>query len=209
MKITIIVGSHRVESNSAKVGKIIEQVLGSEALEVKNKEKIEIETIDLGKNPIPLWNDKVWAGDPQWSEILEPYKTKLTEADAYVVISPEYNGMASPALKNFFLFWTGEVLAHKPALLVGVTSTESNGAYPIAELRASSYKNTRIVYIPDHLIVRSAGDLPSQISNFSEENQRLLSRIEYSVSTLIAYSHALQTMRENTDFDYKNFGNGM
>jgi NAD(P)H-dependent FMN reductase len=209
MKITIIVGSHRLQSNSAKVGKIMQEVLEKITLNKENTEKLEINTIDLGKNPLPLWNDKVWAGDPQWTTILEPYQKTLVESDGFVIISPEYNGMASPALKNFFLFWTGATLAHKPALLVGVTSTEQNGSYPIAELRASSYKNTRIMYIPDHLIIRSVEDLPITIQDFGEENYRLLSRIEYSAKTLLAYSQALRVMRESTQFDYKNFGNGM
>jgi NAD(P)H-dependent FMN reductase len=204
MNITIIVGSHRTESNSSKVGGIVKEVLN-----LQNKE-LNITIIDLGKNPLPMWDEKVWQKTPQWKEILQPYQEILSKSDGLVIISPEYCGMASPALKNFMLFWTGEVLAHKPAMLIGVSSTEHGGSYPISELRSSSYKNSRILYIPDHVIIRSADELPSTIAEFSTpENKRILGRLEHGLGILMNYSQALKPMRESTDFDFENYANGM
>jgi NAD(P)H-dependent FMN reductase len=204
MHITIVVGSHRPISNSAKIASLVSQTLKDQSPEINT------DTIDLGKTPLPIWDEKVWQGTPEWSDILKPYRDILTKTDGLVIISPEYCGMASPALKNFFLFWTGDVIAHKPAMIVGITSTEHGGSYPISELRSSSYKNSRILYIPDHVIIRSAEDFPGQIIEIKDETQlRQLSRLRHGTKILLAYSETLAPMRANTDFQYKEFGNGM
>jgi azobenzene reductase len=208
MNITIIVGSQRTESNSAKVGRIVAEVLESQSK--SHNVELKIKTIDLGKNPLPIWDQKVWENDPTWQKILQPNKEILEQSDAFVVISPEYCGMASPALKNFFLFQTGAIMAHKPAMIIGVSSTEHGGSYPISELRSTSYKNSRILYIPDHVIIRSADDLPITIKDFVNlGDQRILGRLEHGLQILTKYSVALKPMRDSTDFDFKNFANGM
>jgi azobenzene reductase len=204
MHITIVVGSHRPISNSAKIGSLVSQILKEQNPE------IHIDTIDLGKNALPIWDEKVWQNTAEWADIVRPYKEILTKTDGLVIISPEYCGMASPVLKNFFLFWTGDVIAHKPAMIVGVTSTEHGGAYPITELRSSSYKNSRILYIPDHIIIRSVEEFPSLINEIKDEKQlRELSRLQHGTRILLAYTQALQAMRAKTDFQYKEFANGM
>jgi NAD(P)H-dependent FMN reductase len=204
MHITIVVGSHRPISNSAKIASLVSQTLKDQSPEINT------DTIDLGKTPLPIWDEKVWQGTPEWSDILKPYRDILTKTDGLVIISPEYCGMASPALKNFFLFWTGDVIAHKPAMIVGVTSTEHGGSYPISELRSSSYKNSRILYIPDHVIIRSAEEFPAQVNEIKDEAQlRQLSRLRHGTKILLAYSETLKPMRATTDFQYKEFGNGM
>jgi NAD(P)H-dependent FMN reductase len=204
MNITVIIGSHRQVSNSAKVGSLVSQIL------LTQNPNLTISTIDLGKNPLPIWDEKVWEDDPTWIEILKPYREILNATDGLVVISPEYSGMASPALKNFFLFWGGETLAHKPAMIVGVTDSLHAGSYPVAELRMSSYKNTRILYIPDHVIVRSSEDLPDTIAKIKDKEQlRTISRLEHGTKILLAYAKALKPMRDETDFDYQTFAYGM
>ena len=42
-------------------------------------------------------------------------------------------------------------MAHKPGLIVTV-SAGLGGSYPVTELRISSHKNTRLCYIPDHVL---------------------------------------------------------
>ena len=140
MKIGIICGSHRPDSQSGKVARHIEKVLLDQGLCDATW------LYDLGGNPLPLWDEGIWSGDEQWQQILAPLSEELKSCDGFVVVSPEWHGMAPAGLKNFFLMWTaGGELAHKPALIVTV-STADGGSYPIAELRMSSYKNSRICY---------------------------------------------------------------
>ena len=85
---------------------------------------------------------------------LAPIKQQLTESDAFIIISPEWHGQVPAGLKNFFLMFNRFELGHKPALIVTVSSADG-GAYPVAELRMSSYKNNRLCYIPEQLVLRN------------------------------------------------------
>ena len=62
--------------------------------------------------------------------------------------------MATPIAKNFFLICNKGELAHKPGLIVSISSG-NGGAYPVSELRSSSYKNTHIMWIPEQIIIRN------------------------------------------------------
>ena len=86
--------------------------------------------------------------------MLSPISNKLASSDAFIVISPEWHGMAPAGLKNFFLMWGKGELAHKPALIITVSSGDG-GSYPVAELRMSSYKNNRICFLPELPIFNS------------------------------------------------------
>ena len=133
MKFAIVAGSQRPNSQSAKVAAVIQSRLQGDH---------EASIIDLGERPLPFLD---FAPSEEDKTYLETLSQALQECDGLVVIAPEWHGMAPAALKNFFLHFSGGQLAHKPALLVAVSSGDG-GAYPIAELRSSSYKNSRICY---------------------------------------------------------------
>jgi len=97
-------------------------------------------------------------------------------------------------------------LAHKPGLLVGVSSG-IGGAYPISELRASSYKNCRLCYLPEHLIVRQVEAVLNTPQAASEEDQRIRARIDYALDILGKYAQALQPVRASIDLS--QFATGM
>ena len=199
MTITFIIGSQRIESNSAKIANLISQTFPADVI---------TNFIDLGKNPLPLWDEKVGSDNPKWQEILTPLQTQLEQSDGYVLISPEYNGCATPAIKNFLLLFPKPTLAHKPVLVVGVSSS-LGGAYVISDLRANGYKNPRLIFVPDHLIIRNASVLPTQIQDFGSSDTLLADRIKYSTKIFLEYVKALKTMRQETTFDYEKFANGM
>ena len=99
-------------------------------------------------------------------------------------------------------------LAHKPGLIVTVSSG-LGGSYPVVELRTSSYKNTRICYIPDHVIVRNVGQVLKGDQPADEHDCSLRKRIEYSVRILLEYSKALQLVRASGAIDLKSYPFGM
>lgn len=150
----------------------------------------------------------MWSQDPKWKPIWGPIEEQLKEADSLIVISPEYHGMSPAALKNFFLFCSPAVVGHKPALLVGVSAGQG-GAYPIQELRGSSFKNNRILYIPDHVILREVEKVLNSETSTGGSDDFYRKRLEYSLNTLAAYEGALKTVRESGVFNYKDFPNGM
>lgn len=197
LDIVLVAGSSRPDSQSAKVAHFLRQrliALGKTSAELS-------QVIDLGTGPLPLWpaEDKgTWAD----------YSQRLKSADAVVVIAPEWNGMAGPAIKNFFIYASKAELAHKPGLLVGVSSGIGGGS-PIAELRSSSYKNCRVNYLPEHLIIRQVTKVLNDEQPASDDDSRIRARIDYALDILAQYGEALKPVRANIDLSDPAFTNGM
>lgn len=201
MNIAIIVGSHRVDSESGRVAAFVDQQLKALAVD-------QTFLISLAGNPLPLWDEGVWADDPKWGAAWSPIARQLAESDAVVVISPEWSGMAPAGLKNFFLLCGTDVLAHKPGLIVAV-SAALGGSYPVAELRMSSYKNTRLCYIPEHVIIRNVGRMLKGDVPADDHDAALRSRIDYSLRLLIEYAKSLASVRASGVVDLNEFPYGM
>ncbi|WP_079202000.1 NADPH-dependent FMN reductase [Pseudomonas sp. CC6-YY-74] len=197
LNIALVAGSGRNNSQSGKVARFLRQRLMQ--LEQTTDELSCV--IDLGLAPLPLWPAED-AGP--WNL----YSKQLSNADAIVIVAPEWNGMACPAIKNFFIYASKTELAHKPGLLVGVSSG-AGGAYPISELRASSYKNCRLCYVPEHLIVRQVEKVLNTPEPSSEDDQRLRGRIDYDLDILGKYARALKPVRASIDMSNPAFANGM
>lgn len=201
MKIAIVAGSHRREAESARVAKHLEK-------ELKRLGIGETYSLSLSGNPLPLWDEGVWSGDEKWKSLWGPISKELKDSDALVVVSPEWSGMVPPGLKNFFLLCGGDVLAHKPGLIVTV-SAGSGGSYPVTELRISSYKNTRLCYIPDHVIVRNVEQMLQGDQAADEHDAALRVRIAYSLRVLVEYAKALRLVRDSGVIELKAFPYGM
>lgn len=204
MKISIISGSHRNPSQSEKIGRYIESSLREDF------DDIEPYLYSLADNPLPLWEESIWEQDETWVSRLAPLKEQLSNSDAFVIIAPEWHGQVPAGLKNFFLMFNRFELGHKPAYIIGVSSS-TGGAYPVAELRMSSYKNNRLCYIPEHLIVRDVEKVLNQspADNDPDSDSYYKSRLSWGLGILIGYGKALKTMRDNTQIHHDSFGNGM
>jgi NAD(P)H-dependent FMN reductase len=199
MKTAIIVGSHRANSQSTKVGKFIQDDLHG-----KGHDSF---LYDLRTNPLPLWDESIWEGAEKWKEIWGPIAKELETCDSAVVIAPEWGGMVPAGLKNFFLL-LGKELAHKPAVIVGVSGSRG-GAYPVAELRQSSYKNSFVCYIPDHIIVRDVESVLNDGAAASDDDKFIRGKIDYSLQMLELYSKGLAVVRESGKVDFKTYPFGM
>lgn len=202
MKIGIISGSHRNPSQSEKVASYIQQQLINQG--------VKTWLFTLADNPLPLWDQSLWENDASWNNRLGPLKKELSECDGFIVVTPEWHGQVPAGLKNFFLMFSRFELGHKPAMIVAVSSGDG-GAYPVAELRMSSYKNNRICYIPEQLILRNVEKILNEDStrNDAEADAYFRERIDWSLGILTGYSKALKTMRESTQIFHDKFGNGM
>jgi len=204
MKISIISGSHRNPSQSEKVARYLEQTLNNDFPD------IEPWVYALADNPLPLWDQTLWEDNAEWNERLAPLKKQLTESDGFIFIAPEWHGQVPAGLKNFFLLFNRFELGHKPALIVSVSSADG-GAYPVAELRMSSYKNNRVCYIPEQLILRNVEKILNQdtANNDAEADAYFKERISWTLGILSGYASALKTMRGTTEVHHDKFGNGM
>lgn len=200
MKITIITGSQRKDSNSKKIGLMLK-----DRLDALNSD-ISVESVCLYDAQIPYWDEDKYSDKEKWkawSEVSE----KLHQSDAFIFVAPEYNGMVPPMMTNFFLNADSGELTHKPALLVSV-SAGINGVYPISELRSYSFKNNKVCFIPEHLIIRNVNDILNQDIKSSEKDY-ILERIDYTLPVLVEYAKAFVPIRNSQAIKTEKFGFGM
>jgi NAD(P)H-dependent FMN reductase len=128
MKVQVIVGSTRPGRVSHKVGEWV-------AKEAKNIAGAEVEIVDLADYPLPLLDEPI---SPQYNPERKPnaeaqkWLDKLAQADAYVLVTPEYNRSTSGALKNA-LDYIDFQIAKKPVAIVAHGST--GGAAAVSHLR--------------------------------------------------------------------------
>ncbi|MBB3167096.1 NADPH-dependent FMN reductase [Simiduia aestuariiviva] len=192
MKTLIISGSQRAESESLRIaGLLNSRYFGSAA-----------DLLDLATKPLPEWDGTGFDRDD-----VKAVKQRVADADALVLVVPEWNGMAPSSIKNFFLWCGVAELAHKPALLVAV-SAGTGGAYVINEMRTSSYKNARLLYLPEHLLYRDVANLwtadePTKSDTFLAE------RTQYALDVLQAYAEAMVPVRKLAVETMGRFANGM
>ena len=192
MKIVIISGSNRRNSQSIRISNILFQKLSFL--------NINVSLVNLEKENFPFWQD-------DYDNLVSPHKKAfektsllLKDAEGFIFVVPEWGGMVPSQVKNIFLLASNNELAHKPGLIVSL-SESMGGAYPIAELRSFSYKNTKICWIPEHVIIRKVKEF------FPDTDERLDSRLDYSCKMLVEYSKALKPVRNAADL--KTFKNGM
>jgi NAD(P)H-dependent FMN reductase len=201
MKIALISGSQRKLSQSTKVAKFCQSRLADRGVS-------DTRIFDLGENPLPIWDPGMWEKESDIKTLWKKFSDGIGESDGFIFFSPEYAGMASPAIKNLFLYFSGSDLAHKPGLIVTVSSG-IGGSYPNIELRSSSYKNTRIVYLPDHVIIRFVEKVLNKEEPESKDDELIRKRIDYSLSIFIEYVRALEAVRKSGVIDLKQFPFGM
>ena len=120
------------------------------------------------------------------------------------------HGQVPAGLKNLFLLVNRFDVGHKPALITAVSSGDG-GAYPVAELRMSSYKNNRICYIPEQIIVRNVERVLNEDSqqNNPDADSYFRDRIAWTLGILRQYCIALKQVRDSGATGTDVYNNGM
>ena len=199
MKISIISSSHRINSQSKKISNLIQDNL----LEIDPQ--LDTKILDLADAGLPFWSPEKKDGKGIWGETWRSISSNLDTSDGFILVVPEYGGMATPASKNIFLLCGNGEFSHKPGLIVSISSG-NGGAYPISELRSSSYKNTHIMWIPENIIIRNVEEFnPGKHGKNIPE--WLDNRIDYVLKLFLTYASNMKPIREIVN--RKDFGNGM
>ena len=199
MKISIIATSHRKGSQSKRISNILQSNLK------ELQSNLDLFSLDLSEASLPLWSPDKRNGNGIWGDTWKKISNNLNQSDGFIFVVPEYGGMATPSSKNLFLLCGDGELTHKPALIVSVSSG-NGGAYPIADLRSFSYKNTHIMWIPENIIIRNVEEY-SPGAHGETIPEWLDNRIDYTLKLLLAYSSNMKPLREL--INRKDFGNGM
>ncbi|QIH33418.1 NAD(P)H-dependent oxidoreductase [Sphingobacterium sp. DR205] len=198
MNLLIISASHKLNGQSHRVAELLKDMCSDPFTNVEIQKIIDVQ--------IPFWDEEAWAlNNTKWTPILNSVRSALSKADAFIFIVPEYNGMVPPNLKNYFLIAGEMCMAHKPALIVSI-SAGNGGSYPIMELRSSGYKNTKICFIPENIIIRNVSSFTDDF--YSDNNKLLYTRIQFCIELLKNYSECLKPIRK-LELEFSKFAYGM
>jgi NAD(P)H-dependent FMN reductase len=192
MNIVIISASMRAQSQSLKVAQYLAGLV--------EKQSDTPLVIDLQALQLPNFDDT-----PKDIEQVEWLKSRLAQAEAFVFISPEWNGMMSYGLINM-LHYVDRELADKPVLLVGVSNTRG-GYYPVAQMQQIGQKNKHFVILPEHLVLSNIEQFMNDLAQ--EPAEYVEKRAAYSLRVLKVYAEALGTVRASGVLDYGTYPNGM
>lgn len=160
MKIQIIVGSTRP-------GRVTDKVAQWVANEAKNNFD-EVEILDLQEYKLPFFDELI---SPQYNPSREPtaevktWLDKLAEADAYVLVTPEYNRATSAVLKNA-LDHLDFQFTRKPIAIVGHGA--NGGAQAVANLENAIPQLKAVVSGVVYANMAATGSLDDK-GNLSEE----------------------------------------
>ena len=128
MKVQIIIGSTRP-------GRVSDRVAAWVASEVGAMTNTKVEVLDLADFNLPFFDETV---SPQYNqnrtpnEMARKWLSKLAEAEAYIIVTPEYNRSCPGVLKNA-LDYIGFQIAKKPVAIVAHGT--NGGAQAVSHLR--------------------------------------------------------------------------
>ena len=94
MNIEIISGSPRKESTTHRLALFLKNYMNE-------KTEHNINIIDVREWDLPL-QQEVFTGVEHAPAMLQPLAKRMFEANAFIMVSPEYNGSYTSALKNLF-----------------------------------------------------------------------------------------------------------
>jgi NAD(P)H-dependent FMN reductase len=121
MNIEIISGSPRHASLSHRAAVYLQKLLSE-------KTTHHVNLLDVRENPLPMIQN-VFVSVDTTPDQFKPVAERMFAADAFIIVTPEYNGSYSPAMKNLFDHFPKQV--HKTFAIV----TSSPGA--LGGIRAS------------------------------------------------------------------------
>ncbi|MGV9427520.1 NADPH-dependent FMN reductase [Streptomyces sp. NPDC003656] len=148
--------------------------------QAEQREDIMVELVDLVDYPLPL--EKATPGDPPDEEtatLRQALATRLGRADAFVVVTPEYNNTIPAALKNA-IDWIFDEWAAKPVGFVSYGGM-SGGLWAVSHLR-HVFTELHAVPLREQLIFhqvwnRFDGDAPRDAEDSEVAAKTLLNRL--------------------------------
>lgn len=190
MKIQVILGSTRPQRQSEKVGKwVIKQIS-------KNSE-VEAELIDLKDWPLPFYNEVSGVGylNGNFSvEIAKKWGEKIAEADAYIIVTPEYNHGYSAVLKNA-LDYAYSQWNNKPIGFVAYGGIVG-GSRSVEQLRLVAIE-LQMTPIREAVYIPAVWEVFDETGNLKEANA-YNQTFESMLKQLIWWTKALKEAREKS-----------
>lgn len=200
MKIICIAGSPRTGSQSLKVARWLcgeVERLGA-----------EITLVDLHQEALSIDYDEVTQETGSDYERWRKISAQLEEADGYLVVTPEWNGMPTGALMAFFAYVKKE-MSYKPVYVCSVTSGVRGGSNPIGFLKGAMNKNSYHIVLPEYLIVRDVEHAMNSQEPENDNDSYTRERAQYGLEALLKSAELLQPLREWAKTKIDIYSSGM
>ena len=177
LKLQIIVGSTREGRNADAVYSWLLPATQSQGA-------VEVETLDLRDWSLPMFQETIASvgdfADPTYSDpLVKCWNEKIGEAEAYVILSPEYNHSVPAVLKNaidsvFFSFR----FRQKPVAFVAYSLGYTAGARAVEHL-------TQIMVETEAIPVRTPTLVPYVTAAFDEEGRPANPALTVTLSVML------------------------
>ncbi len=193
MKILVILASTRQNRFGEKPARWIYE-------QAKKRKELDVELVDLRDYPLPFFDEP-----KSPSAITEPYSNpqvqkwtkKVAEADAFIIVTPEYNHGYPAVLKNAIDYvgkeWHNKIVGFVAYGSVGGARAVEQLRQVIIELHMASVKAA--VYIPGHVYMDAMKlDLEHSMPAFDSG----LPKAEQMLDQLVWWAKALKDARERS-----------
>lgn len=191
MKLQVIIGSTRQ-------GRITERLAKWVATEAAKLDETQVELVDLADYPMPFMDEAIsprYNPDRKPHPIAQKWLDKLSEADAYIFVTPEYNHSVPGVLKNALDYGTFQ-MAKKPATAVAHGTV--GGARAIMHLK-EILSESQAAVIPKAVALHGASEKISQDGVLAPEVKALPYGPQTALESMLAelkwYSDALAVAR--------------
>lgn len=189
MKVNVILGSTRE-------GRFSEKVIPWLTTHLDKADDLEHEVIDLRDYDMPFYEE---AGSPAYvengeypKEIVRKFAAKIAEADAFIIIAPEYNHGYTAVLKNALDSVYGE-WNNKPVAFVSYGSVGGGRVVEqlrqvAVELQMASVRNAVHIQAPWNLLDESGNLKEGVLDDYTHS-------LEGTLAQLTSWSKAFKTLR--------------
>ncbi len=145
LNVKIILGSTREGSLGKPVGQLVTEL-------AKQESSWKVEVLDLKEWQLPLYNESVTPKSRETftNEVAKRWSDKITEGEAFIIVTPEYNHGYPASLKNA-LDWLFKEWNRKPVAFVGYGAA-AGGARAIEQLR-QVVAELEMVSLRNHVLV--------------------------------------------------------
>lgn len=176
--IPLILGTGREGRNSEKAANFVLN-------EIRKRQEIETELIDVRDYRLGFTDNT------ETSEMAKKFAEKVSRADGFIIVSPEYNH-GYPGELKMMLDMLFEQYARKPVAICGVSAGGLGGARMVEQLR--------LVMIEFHMVPIHNAVYFSSVKSLFDENgvikdQTYGLKVQKLLDELVWYAAALKTAR--------------
>lgn len=191
LRIGIIVGSTREGRFADKAAAWVQGVLGQ-------RQEVEVKLLDLRDFKLPLFDAPVspsYKQAPYENKEVARFTAEIAAADAYIIVSPEYNHAPPAVLKNA-MDWVYQEWNQKAVAFVSYGSV--GGARAVEQLRAIAIE---LQMAPIRNSVHMLGNDYFPVAFGQIDKEQLFAKMDDQLQALIEqllwWAKALKAAREN------------